>query len=210
MARMHWEKAAQQDHVRIAGSERAERQVISRPPRAHRWSEWAAASKPDTRWRRQCAKCKRVEFRVTRPTASELQAPERRVRVARTKGDLRVRRVDGTARVVAAKDATRAAREALTAAAQRAAERESVVAPGSVRKAVVKRKQPAKRFKKTEGESSIDRVFRGGPVAKAAQPVAQEARYGGRKKGAAQPTRGGRGTSARSGRPGEAGGGDGK
>lgn len=187
MARMNWERAAQQDRVRIAGAERAERQIISRRPRDHQWSPWTQARKPDARWRRQCAKCKKVEFRTEQPARSEPEISEPRVRVARTKGDLVIRRVDGIVRVVPAKDAARQAREALTTAAQRDAARELIAAPGSVRKAVVKKKVSAQRFKKTAGESSIDRVFRGVPVTKAAKPVARPTKKGGSKKQVVQP-----------------------
>ena len=168
---MNWERAAQRDRVRVAGSDPEERQIVRRPPCTHKWSPWTQTGPVDARWRRKCARCKKIQVRANRPTREPPEASRPQVRVARTKGDLVVRRVDGTGEIVPAKDATRAARDALATAAERERIRDSTVAPGSVRKASPKKRTPAPSFKKTVGESSIDRVFRGVPVAKASKPV---------------------------------------
>lgn len=111
MAGLDWERAAQRDRVRRNGSDSADEPSLERRHHVHGWGAWQKAGAFDSRWRRRCAACGETQTRSSEPRSKAARPTGSQVRVARTKGDLVVRRADGTATHVAASDATRAARE---------------------------------------------------------------------------------------------------
>lgn len=159
MARLDWEKAASRERVWIAGADH-DSEPTQRPSRhVHTWGPWSKAVLV-LEWRRECAGCKQAQTRSTAPSRQSSASTPPKGRVARTKGDLVIRHSDGTAKRVAVTDATRAAKEALAAAEERERVRDSLRAPGSVRKSSATKKPSGTGFRKTSGEASIDQVFR--------------------------------------------------
>lgn len=68
-----------------------------------------------SQWRRDCKKCGRIQVRNKPPVSTSPSKAKRsgRQAVARTKGDLVIRRVEGTEERVPGAAATRAARAAI-------------------------------------------------------------------------------------------------
>lgn len=110
---MDWERAAKRDQVRERGADPVDRQVLSGRVCEHRWKEWAQAGVLDLRWRRECATCGRVQVRATRPRANAPAPAARTSRepVSRTKGDLVIRKADGSVERVTASDECRSAEQ---------------------------------------------------------------------------------------------------
>lgn len=169
MARLDWERATTRERGWRAGADPDRPEFARSLGCDHKWGPWSK-TQFDSRWHRYCAKCPKAQVRSTAPGPQSSGSSRPSTRVARTKGDLLVRHVDGTSELVAAKDATRAAREAIAASEERERDRETQPTKGSPRKTYAKqpKEQP---FKKQSGEAQIDRVFRSVEEAQAATPV---------------------------------------